>query len=118
MEFPINPIPVVYDVGNKVHVNGWILPPDHYEPGCRVTIERRISPEKERWAICSTGGVLSKSEGEFVYESIPSERTAEELADNRFDSFEEALAFYKEWRPKAVQACLDRGWKVWEPKQP
>lgn len=47
----------------------------------------------DKWAIYDGNAVLDK-DGDFVYEILPSSRTEEYLAFHRFDSAEEALAFY------------------------
>lgn len=60
---------------------------------------RRMPQRKgaDKWAIYNRGAVLSK-DGDWEYEPTPSSRTDEYLQRCRFDSMQEALAFYRSRR--------------------
>lgn len=62
-----------------------------------VTLERRSQREGEdKWGIFKNNSVLFKSLKDFGYESMPSSRTDESLADTRFQSAQEAFIFWKQ----------------------
>jgi hypothetical protein len=57
------------------------------------------------WAICNGRSCLSKDDGEFEYESMPSSRTDEFIARTRFATPQEAFAYLAEWKPKQREAA-------------
>lgn len=62
-----------------------------------VTLERRSQRDgPDRWGIFRSGSVLSKSSRNFEYESMPSSRTDESLADTRFSMAQDAFVFWKQ----------------------
>ena len=62
-----------------------------------VTLERRGQRDgPDRWGIFKGSSVLSKSSKNFEYESMPSSRTDESLADTRFSSAQKAFIFWKQ----------------------
>lgn len=75
-----------------------------------ITLEKRSDTA---WAICSRNQCLTK-EGEWDYESLPSNRTDEYKKSTRFDSIEKAIDFYLKWRSKFYLLVLrgehDRTW--------
>ena len=73
-----------------------VLPRDHIDRDIyEITVAWR---GRDRWAVCRMRQCLG-SDGEWDYESIPSERSEEWLATHRF-SYEEALSL-------AVKAAPD-----------
>lgn len=60
----------------------------------RVTIQRRNQRDGSvKWVVTNGSGVASKECKGFVYDSMPSNRTDEHIADTRFSSIEEAIEF-------------------------
>jgi hypothetical protein len=81
-----------------------MLPPDHREHGhFEVTVEWRGDG---RWAVMHMGYCLGL-DGDWEYESIPSERRDEWLATHRFD-LDTALRLAREAAPEVTV----NGWTV------
>jgi hypothetical protein len=59
-----------------------------------------------KWAICHGHSCLTKG-GLWEYESMPSSRTDEFLAETRFASSKEAFAFYEQWKAAEIQRFKD-----------
>lgn len=93
---------IAYDAGPEPCVNGGLIDLDDQalcdRTRYRVRIELR-DREKGRWAIViSGGGCFSKSLLDFKDEMLPSSREENFLEDTRFDSAEEAFAFWLKHR--------------------
>lgn len=68
------------------------------------------------WSIRdSMNQVLSKSTGEFDYESLPSSRPDGWLEDTRFATVTEAFAFLEEYKRKKLEMAEEVGMLLWHP---
>lgn len=69
-----------------------------------ITLRRqpqRHGPDK--WAIYDGQSVVLDKDGDWQHEPLPSSRTEEYLRLCRFDSAEEALAFYEQYKARSPQ---------------
>lgn len=91
--------PIEYDAGAMPIMNGMYIPADCTDlefARMRVTIAAR-SLDGSSWAICHGDRMcFSKSECDFIWESMPSGRSDEFIADTRFATAEEAFDFWRE----------------------
>lgn len=70
----------------------------------RVTIETRGGGT---WAICWHGSCLTKKK-EWVYEPMPSSRTAAFIKRTRFPSVHKAFAFFEEYKQEQEKARVKK----------
>jgi hypothetical protein len=73
-----------------------------------VVVEKR---SKTQWAICHGHDCLGK-DGKWEYEPMPSSRSESFIQQTRFDSAQEALAFYEQWKQQSIQDFKDGKFEV------
>jgi len=101
-----------FDAGPPPTINGYALPPETPREfyGWPVTIESRGSTG---WAIVNGRSCLNR-DGEWEYESMPSERKEEFIARTRWATAGEALAYWRGWRTAEFdRAVADGRFTVW-----
>lgn len=94
-----------FSLGKSFYVNGVFRESGIDEMEDYLAERRRQREGPDKWAITHGSRVCySKSLNDFVYETSPSSRTDETLADTRFNSFEECFEIFQKWRAEKLAA--------------
>lgn len=104
-----------YDLGPVIRANNFLIREDNVKCPYRYDLIRMQQlEENDKWKISNGSSVYSKSEKEFIHESLPSSRTNEVITDTRFDSVEEAVDAMNQYRITMTELYLSEGLTYWE----
>ncbi len=98
---------IEFDAGPPPHLNGFLVEATDTWVKSRhhVSISKR---GETAWAIVDGQYCLSK-EGEWEYESLPSNRQEEFIARTRFPTVQAAFEFWNQWRDKERERARAEG---------
>jgi hypothetical protein len=96
-----------FDAGPPPHINGYLVEADDtfVEKHNHVAISKR---GEHAWAITDHRYCLNKN-GEWEYESLPSNREDEFIKRTRFTSVREAFDFWNKWRDEEREKARKEG---------